>query len=1445
MRSLRLPIVACGLMLTGGLIAAPWATPADGDSNSAPRVDYFRDVRPILSQHCYECHGPDEAKREAGLRLDRKDGALADLDGARAVTPFDAATSMLVERIFDDIDPMPPERFDDPLSAAQKDTLRRWIEEGAQWPEHWAFRTPTRPSVPAATDPSWVRDPIDAFVLKRLDEAGLPPALEASREGWLRRVSFDLTGLPPTIAELDAFLGDQSDKAYEKQVDRLLDSPRYGERQAQEWLDVARYADTSGHQFDTPRKMWRWRDWVISAFNKNLPFDQFTIEQLAGDLLPNPTVDQLVATGFNRNNPTDDDGPSELDEYRTAYVLDRVHTTATAFMGLTMACVQCHDHKFDPLTQEDYYSFFAFFNNVAERDIDYGNARPRMRVPNADQAAMVDDLRSRIAELKEELKADNPILDRAQRVWEEETLARAGGDVSWTNLEPVGMIARNGSWLRALEDGSILATGPTPTVDTYELVIQPGARTIHALRLEVLPHQDNPHGRVGRGVEGGFHLSRIEVTESSLNAGAEPPLVYMATAQADLNQARTDAEDENEAQPNPVESAIAYPVDPDAPPEGNNGFRRGGIGWALVGDALGEEHEVVLVPLEPLQLNSASILRIRLVQSSEARMKNLVGRFRWSATDDPKIRETLVPMAKKLWSTVGPFPAASADEAFKTAFEPEADMESGFDSRKKYVQPVVAKVDEGSDDKKSADKKDEKDEQGTGEEPIAAETALAPGPADLAGLPTAAPVSPTDEPKSAEKNPADRRVEARIADKLVADKKVAAKKDDKVAAKKDDKAAAKKDDKVAVKKDDDKRAADKVGDAAAASKKPPRKVELTWKERLSWKDGARQSLEAGTAAWYLTRKVVTNVPRTAELSLDGPKGARVWLNGVEVFNEPPKSEPKDPEPEKDDQDRDDDQDDDDFDAVSGFRRAAGSTARKIRLGFRAGENVLVVKAVYAEEASGAKRGAMGGRGRRGNGGAPITLDLSPEGRDLVTHEVVTALRAGDPRGLGAATPAEAPSPLGSKGGPNAETDLEIPAAPALAMVDTVKLPAEESASAARRAMLRAYFRTQISTVGRALQSELSRLEEELRDYERKLPDTMVMSDRESKRMTHVFLRGDFRQKGAEVSERTPAILPEMAPDLPRNRLGLAKWLVSPEHPLTARVTVNRIWQQYFGTGLVETSDDFGIRSEPPSHPELLDWLAVEFREGGWDMKALHRRIVLSSTYRQSSASTARKQQIDPENRLLSRGPRVRLSAEMVRDNALAISGLLVEEVGGPSVKPYQAPGVWEEVGGGDSYKQDKGAAQYRRGIYVYWKRRVPYPSMVAFDAQSRETCTVRRPETNTPLQALVLLNNPVYLEAAKMLAARMLKEEALDDAERLAYGFRLCTSRAPSEAERNVLGDLLSVQTAAYSADAEGAKKLLSIGDAKVDEKLDVATAAAWTAVANALLNLDATIHRG
>jgi hypothetical protein len=1439
-------LVGTGAILCALLTLTPEITPRNnargedkpGQVQSAKTrtVSYLKEVRPILAQHCFQCHGPDEAARKGKLRLDLKDHALAARKGQRIIAPGNLQGSLAWERITseDDSKRMPPRGKAEPLTAKQIATLKAWIEQGARWEEHWSLLPPAKPALPKVSDQAWVRDPLDSFVRARLDREQLKPEPEAGRAAWLRRASFDLTGLPPTPGELNDFLKDKSPQAYERQVDRLLRSQRYGERQAQEWLDLARYADTSGYQNDLPRKIWKWREWVIDAFNANMPFDQFTIEQLAGDLLPQATLAQQVATGFNRNHPTNSEAGEEEDEYRSAYVIDRVNTTATVFMGLTLACAQCHDHKYDPLSQRDYYAFYAFFNNIKERDSDFGSPRPTMPVPNPDQQPRLADLKTRIDALKQQLERADSLTNTAQKEWECQALARLGKPIAWSAPPPAGMVARNGSLLRLLDDGSILSTGTAPVKDTYDILLLPGKKHITALRLEVLPDDRQPEKGLGRASDGRFVLSAVEIRHTTFAEGQEPPLVYVSRAEADINQKPKEDPAAFDMMPGTIESAIV------TEPLGSDGGGNRGMGWSIVDDERRKPHEAVFLPLEPLDTNEASVLRLSLHHLGSFKFKSLIGRFRISYTEDNRIRELLLPAQPKLWSSMGPWVAEDVTKAFATVFELEKDIKSEpLDLKKSYTKVVLPP----------------------------AQPAKAPaGTAAQAGQPAGA-ANPAPVPTKPE------------TDKAKPDAK-SEKTEQKKPAMEPAKAEAK--------------------EPAVAPKPKPKPEQIAWTEQSKWRDGSPAQLPGVNSAYYLTRKIVSTRPRTALVQIDGPAGFKMWVNGEAVHSSapqpPPPASPQkkvddkppgaaaDAETKADgDKEEPPGQDFDNLDFADMMGRARSKSEVKFRIGLRSGENEIVLKVVYGGGGPPNRPMGFGGGGHM-MGGTAFVFNLTPEGDDVLTHEVATALRLEAlERGKGdvAMTAATANPPPGTTNSPPVQPRAERPmndssdaadAKPPMKLSEEKKasLVGEKSAplksyeeenklspSERRRKVLREYFRTQVDPIGRVLAEELARLKDEERQLKNSMPQTLVMEELEKPRRAYIFKRGLYKNHGENVDAATPAVLPPMARGLPRNRLGLARWLVSGQHPLTARVLVNRIWKQYFGAGLVRTAEDFGIRGDLPTHPELLDYLATELVDSKWDLKKLHKRIVLSATYRQASRTTKEKLERDPENRLLARGPRLRLSAEMIRDSALAVSGLLNEKVGGESIKPVQPKNAWKTVEGNMAslYRRDRDEKQYRRALYVYWKRGSPYPSMLNFDAVKRDSCTVTRATTTTPLQALTLLNDPAYVECARMLGQRMLKDpEALgrgrdlmkpeEDARRLAYGFRLCTSRAPTTQETEALRKFLDDQRAHFKADGRAAAKLLRVGDAKADETLDAAEAASWACVGNVLLNLDATIHR-
>ncbi len=1356
-----------------------WAQHADPAVPSPAPVDFARQIRPILADHCFGCHGPDEAVREADLRLDRIGELIGHEGDDIVIRPGHPEDSLLIQRVSasDEDDRMPPVEEDNALTSDEIALLVRWIQEGARWTRHWAFDPPESTAPPSVEDEAWSTNAIDRFLRSRMDEAGLSPSPVAERDVWLRRVTFDLIGLPPTIEELESFANDTSKDAKEKVVDRLLSSPRFGERRAADWLDLARYADSNGYQRDGERSIWPWRDWVIKAFNSNMPYDQFILEQLAGDLLPHPTLAQRVATGFNRNHSVNSEAGEEKDEYRISYVMDRVRTTATTFLGLTLACAQCHDHKFDPLSQKDYYKFFAFFNNIEE------GARSRRKgmlpVPDEDDAPLLADLNRRIKILENRLDGDDPVLDRAESEWVERIRSQFEKPTPWDVLEPHGMIALNGSKLVALEDGSILSKGETPVRDTYELIFKPGKRKITALKLEVLPDPDLPGGGSGRGKDGRFILSQLKVRVATLSDAQDPPLVHVVKAEADINQEAPKEGFSFSEYPGDVADSIV--IDDSSPSAG----RRFGGGWSLIGDGRKEPHEAVILPIEPLDLNTVSILRISLAHTSRP-YKTLIGRFRISCTDDESIRDRLLPVAPGLWSSLGPFPAKDLTTAHATEFGPEKELSKGIDLKKTYIQPVVAA-------------KPSK----TVKKPSRGGPTAGKSPSTMDGKKTTQKKT-MGAPKS--------EVVGKPKGKGTPSPAAMGKPAGKSTAKGSEKG---------------KEAGPTEKTAGVPPKKKKRSVELAWKKRRTWRDGQRGSVDGeNDFAWFFHRTLTTRSPRTATVDLSGAAGWKVWLNGKLVFEKAPSSASAPSSRSS---------------SSPGFgfgfpRRSSRLAGTEVRLGLRQGANHIVVKASYHQRPSRGRRGApkaafdprlvgMGGGQRfRGKRGASFTFRLTPEGEDVVTYEVVKALQAS--------------SVLASLSGKKGVARDERPVAEVTAAADRGKL----TARAAK--VLRKHFRRRIDPAGRLMAKELKRLEGERRALTSKMPRTLVMREREKPRKTHLLLRGDFRHPGPEIQPGVPSVLPPLGPDLPRNRLGLAKWLVSKDNPLTARVMVNRIWKDLFGVGLVETAGDFGTRGGIPLHQDLLDWLAVDFRTHDWDIKRVYRMIALTRAYGQDSRAPEASAAKDPANRYFTRGPRRRLTAEMIRDQALAVSGLIVQKLGGKSVKPRQPEGLWSVIGNGSRYRRDKGPDQYRRSLYVFWKRGAPYPSLITFDASKREVCTVDRAETTTPTQALVLLNDPVYVEAAKMLAQRLLHLPAKDARERLKAGYRLCTSRLPSEEELDLLARHVDAQSKFFEAHEEDAKKLLAVGDAKTDPKIAPARLAAWTTTAQTLLNIEATLTR-
>ena len=1103
-RKIRLYTLVALLLMGGILFNWERLSPT---ASAQQRVDFNRDIRPILSENCFTCHGPDDGTRKAKLRFDTKEGAFAK---AGVIVAGNVANSRLIKRIVT-TDPdviMPPPSSGHKLTKAQIDLLKRWVDEGAQWGLHWSFVTPQRPTLPKVNNTSWPRNPIDYFVLARFEQEGLKPSSEADKALLLRRVTLDLTGLPPTQNELDEFLADAAPNAYEKAVDRLLTSPRYGERMAFRWLDAARYSDTHGYQRDGDRTMWRWRDWVIDAFNQNLPFDQFTIQQLAGDLLPNPTIEQRIATGFNRNHRANSEGGIVPAEYYVEYIVDRVDTTSTVFMGLTVGCARCHSHKYDPITHKDYYQLFAYFNNIPETGMigDFGNARPWMAAPDKLQQQQLAALNNEIAQAEKRLASLAQSLASEQKQWEQ-TL-----------------------------------TTPQQRWPQENLILA------HAL-------DEN---------------ATLEITKPIKIEPAKPAPQVKPTPAA-----------KTKATPTPTPTPTPKPS-PQLPP----GFRNGAPAFTASPTGQGVAFD---------------------------------GNVFFDAT--PSVRFGEVVRGKEL------------KEKFAVSLWFSADSEQSG----------------------------------------ALVTFLNSDPE-------------TKEPKL----PRGRGFGLYLLDGKIHFNTVAGWDEDSVKTETREK--------ISVQK---------------------------WHHLLAIFDAA-------------------NALEHSQIYLDGQK-QKLTVTQSSLFN------------------------------------SYGNNQSALRIG----------------------------------GGGGSALRFKGKIDDVRIYRAL----------------------------PDAAQIAVLSCADSLDQI--AKIPLAQRTTGQRLKIQNAFLTQAASTETQQTWEKLAALKQEKAKLEASLPTVMVMQEMPEPRLTHVLRRGAYDAPTEKVERGVPAVLPPLPKEFPNNRLGFAKWLVSAEHPLTARVQVNRYWQMLFGTGIVKTVEDFGAQGEPPSHPELLDWLATEFQSNGWNVKGLLKTIVMSATYRQSSKITPELIQRDPNNRLLAHGPRFRLSAEMLRDQALFASGLLVEKQGGPSVKTYQPADVYKGlVFGSTVYEQEKGEGLWRRSLYTYWKRTILTPDMLVLDATAREFCTVRENRTNTPLQALTLMNDVTFVEAARMLAQRMLIEGGTNEASRFKWAFRQVVSRAPNETELNVLRENLAKQVAYFRRNSQEATKLLSVGDKRNEANLNASELAAYTTIASLILNLNEAITR-
>jgi hypothetical protein len=1073
-QSNRLPVGAdrsAGFVVC--LFAIAFLSHAPSRVHAADAVDFARDIRPILSNHCWSCHGLDEQGRKAGLRLDHRAGAIAKLEsGEQAIDPANVSHSELLTRInaTDENEIMPPQAFKKPLTDKQRELLKLWIAQGARYSEHWAFGPPVRPAISDVQLKSWPRGPLDRLVLKQLEQQKMVPNPEVDKATWLRRVTLDLTGVSPSVAELDAFLADPSPDSFEHVVDRLLDSPRYAERMALQWLDAARYADTNGYNNDEERTMWPWRDWVISAFAHNMPFDQFITEQVAGDLLPNPTLSQQVATGFNRNHVLTTEGGIIEEEYRVEYVADRVHTTATVFMGLSFQCARCHDHKYDPMTQRDYYRFFAFFNNVSDKVVGYnqgGGSQPVITVPTADQLAEIARLQTVQKNLTEQLAA------------------------------------------RETQVGTL--------VERWEQSLTPDQK-----------QQNAPLSLV-------FSIPLDETSGDKAAIRRQAMTVDAPTSPA----------------PGTVQGKAVW--------------KPGKIAGAL-------------------ELDGNTFVDAGPVGEFEKTDKVSFGAWIFPTTNNP------IALLSKM----------NEGQAFR-----------GYDLLLEGGKPAVHIVSHWP------------------------ENAL----------------------------------------KVIGQKPV--------------------------------------------SLNAWHHVLVTW-------DGS------GKAA------------------------------GVKIY-------------------------------VDGELQVLDITADKLMDSIKTEQPFRI------------------GRRTTSNGFIGLIDDVQFFQAELTAEE---AKRLAD----GQAT----------------ATLAEVFATPV------------KDRTAKQVEQLRRFYLDVIDPDFRRLKAELADATAKKSQQEQAATKVMVMSELADVRATRMLIRGQYDAPCDTVTADVPTFLGKLPADTPANRLGLAKWLTGPNHPLTSRVAVNRWWGMFFGTGLVETAEDLGAQGTLPSHPELLDYLARELIDHGWNVKGLLKQIVLSATYRQSSDATPQQLEQDPQNRLLGRGARFRMPAEMIRDNALSISGLLVDKLGGPSVKPYQPEGLWEEVSVERRYKYqpDKPHGLHRRSMYTFWKRTCPPPSMTSLDAPDRETCLIRRARTNTPLQALVLLNDPTYVEAARKLAERVLKQPTEQPEARLDVLFRLALSRSPTPAERSLLLELLAESRQKFQANPLAADHLLQVGEAALDKSLASIDLAAWTTIASVVLNLDETLTK-
>ncbi len=1136
-------------------------------SAAEPRpVDFNREIRPILSNTCFQCHGPDEAERKGGtdgLRLDTEKGAFEDLGGYSVLVRGKPDESELIRRITstDAEEIMPPPSLGKPLKPAEIELLKRWVKEGAKFATHWSYVKPERPPVPQVKLTSWPKNDVDRFLLSRLENEGLTPSPKADRYTLIRRLSLDLTGLPPSLEEVNEFLIDQHPDAYERLVDRMLAKDTYGEHWARMWLDLARYADSAGYADDPPRTIWAFRDYVIRSLNQNKPFDQFTIEQIAGDLLPNPTEDQLIATAFHRNTLTNNEGGTNDEEFRNVAIVDRVNTTMAVWMGTTMACAQCHSHKFDPITQEEYFRFFAIFNNT--QDADTRNESPLLTIFTPDQFQQKAAWEKEITSLETRLKTFTPELKTAQAKWE----TRLSQPMNWQSVVPSEAVTESKQPTTVSKDGTVLVPA-SQAMDTYKLQF-PFAKeaTLSAIQLETLPNETLPNNGPGHA-KGAFVISQITAQIVPAEGAALSGRFVRVEIPGDqkilsLAEVQVFANGKNIATSGTAtQSSSRFDGPPKLAIDGNT---NGDYFTAKSTTHTATESN----PWWQLDLGSTKDLeRIVLWNRTDGNVGVRLNNFRLSVLDENK---------KPVWEkTVKVVPTPSSTFSMRDIrqvkfAQASADFEQPGFSANNVIQPAK-------------------------------------------GKPTGWAVSP------------------------------------------------------------------QLGKAHQLTLFPESPLKI----------------KAGS-------KLVVAIEQKSQLK----------------------------------------------------NHTLGAFRIQVTEDQRASEMARVPKTALA------------------------LLQIPLEKRT-----------------------------------PEQQTELSQ------AFLATAKELEPD-------------------------RNKLAGLKKQLADQK---PATTVPIQRElamdKRRVTKIQMRGDFLITGKTVTEGVPSVFPPIPKDAPPNRLTLAHWLVDEENPLTARVMANRYWEKIFGIGLVETSEEFGSQGDQPTHPELLDWLATELVQNGWDMKALIKLLVTTSAYQQTARVTPRLLELDPDNRLLARGPRFRMSAEMIRDQALFVSGLLSEKMYGPPVKPPQPKlGVSAAFGSGIDWTTSMGADKFRRGLYTMWRRSNPYPSMATFDAPNREVCTLRRDRTNTPLQALVTLNDPVYVEAAQSLGRRMAGHPGTLP-EKIQHGFQLCVTRPPHPKEAERLLALYQLALKRFQANPAQALKMATEPLGALPKNANPPEYAAWSLVGNVLLNLDEMFMR-